>query len=106
MPKLRDLGADAPTRVPCTKEEILIEEIKGKQQGHTAEGRRKADAGKTRVFGSYTQPKIDHMLPERPSACWFLEQDGLGQRDWGGSGEGGSGSGKGGSDIGDNEEGQ
>nr|GEW99505.1 augmin subunit 2 [Tanacetum cinerariifolium] len=83
--KLRDLGADAPTGVPCTKEEILVEEIKGKQQGHIAEGRQVADAGKTMLV---------------PGARWARAAR-LG-REW----KGGSGNGKGGSDIGDDDEGQ
>ncbi|GJT17487.1 hypothetical protein Tco_0876193 [Tanacetum coccineum] len=63
MLKLRDLGADMPTRVPYTEEEILAKVIKGKKRGHIA-GR----------------------------GC-FPERDGIEQRDKGGIGEGGNGEG-------------
>nr|GEZ72798.1 hypothetical protein [Tanacetum cinerariifolium] len=64
MLKLRDLGADTPTRVPYTEEEILAKVIKGKQRGHIA--------------------RRGRLVPER---------DGLEQRDKDGSGEGGNGEG-------------
>nr|GEU77260.1 hypothetical protein [Tanacetum cinerariifolium] len=71
MIKLRDRGANTPTMVPYTKENILSMVIKGKHQGHIPEkGRQVSRQGKTLIFGSqprgaYSQLEIDDMLAER-----------------------------------------
>ncbi|GJU91858.1 hypothetical protein Tco_1304281 [Tanacetum coccineum] len=54
--KLRHLGANTPTGVLYTEEEICAKVIKGKQRGHIAErGRQVVGAGKKKGFGS--QPR-------------------------------------------------
>nr|GEX37183.1 hypothetical protein [Tanacetum cinerariifolium] len=78
MLKLRDLGADAPTGVPCTKEEILVEEIKGKQQGYIAEGRQPLDSLKNwnnrffwvneRVFSTVVDWRTNALKDGMPAA--------------------------------------
>ncbi|GJT56284.1 hypothetical protein Tco_0991338 [Tanacetum coccineum] len=74
MIKLKDLRADTPTRMPYTKEQILIMVIKGKQWGHTPRrGRQVSGLGKTSIFdsqpiGTYSQLEIDDMLTERDQA--------------------------------------
>ncbi|GJR74500.1 hypothetical protein Tco_0086865 [Tanacetum coccineum] len=56
MIKLRDLGANTPTEVPYTEEQILPLIIKGKQRDHIlGRGRQVARRGKTQIFG--TQPR-------------------------------------------------
>nr|GEX87333.1 hypothetical protein [Tanacetum cinerariifolium] len=71
MIKLRDRGANTPTMVPYTKENILSMVMKGKHRGHIPEkGRQVSRQGKTLIFGSqprgaYSQLEIDDMLAER-----------------------------------------
>ncbi|GJR41458.1 hypothetical protein Tco_1217142 [Tanacetum coccineum] len=68
MLRLRDLGANTPSGVPYTKEEILALVRKGKQRGYIpGVGRVLTGKGKTAIFanqprGTYTDAKIDEML--------------------------------------------
>nr|GEX41952.1 hypothetical protein [Tanacetum cinerariifolium] len=88
MIKLRDLGANTPTRVPYTEEEILAKVIKGKHRSHIAgRGRQVASAGKTK-----TDPRMAELLSQ------------VGSRSEMGSGSGIVGeSGEGGTDSGDDD---
>ncbi|GJS97054.1 hypothetical protein Tco_0804022 [Tanacetum coccineum] len=54
MIKLRDLGANTPTGVPYTEEQILARVIKGKQRGHIpGRGRQVVGRGKTPILESH-----------------------------------------------------
>ncbi|GJS44831.1 hypothetical protein Tco_0594952 [Tanacetum coccineum] len=65
MVRLRDLGANTPTGVPYTEDEIMAMIRKGKQQGHIPEvGKVLAGQGRNAIFikkprGTYTDAEID-----------------------------------------------
>ncbi|GKD04089.1 hypothetical protein Tco_1179063 [Tanacetum coccineum] len=108
MIKLRDLGANTPTGVPYTEEQILALVIKGKQRDHIpGRGRQVVRRGKTSIFGphprgTYSSTEIDDMLAERDHQ--LLSQLGSQSKIGSVSGAGGGSGSGGGADDHDGED--